>query len=486
MESVRQDMRDLAGARQRRYQELTGHGDPTRRKLRRVSEVLPQNRASHFVSRSNSEGSRGVGFMGLLNDPAVDRKSGVSNGEDPGADPMRSGSMITYSNPFKGSSSSSRPPRIRNSGMISQSILSTTSETCALPPRHGRSRPTDNSYSFAMSVPVEIANPSKADFDQKSHHRSESPANSGGSLPNRHSSERSRTSRKLQKLGEKKVRFAERPVGIEKELSVELDGRKSNFNNSSTSSLSSWPSRSFSSQSLSVTSNSSNEDTSDSESRSSSSTDDGSELYSLSSSDDEESKPTTGFKHLRTPLGPLDPTGRRIPPQKSPALRTPQKGSTVTREVKEKDQNKPGKLTRHSSTSSKAKKTPKETPPLDVSGEKSERSRKTPGDEHKNLTSATNYSLPQHTNPHQFNLSRSTSIRGLLRKHSGNLLNKFSWRGNKTGSLPKPPVETRGLACVGCRELFDANLLIQVPAKCLHLYCKSCLKSMFFLPRFPE
>lgn len=477
MESVRQDMRDLAGARQRRYQELTGHGDPTRRKLRRVSEVLPQNRASHFVSRSNSEGSRGVGFMGLLNDPAVGRKSGVSNGEYQGADSIRSSSTITYSDPFKGSSSSSRPHRVRNSGMISQSILPTTLETCALPPYHDRSRPTDNSYSSSMPVPVEIANPNKADFNQKSHHKNESPANSGGSLPNRHSSEKSRAGGRL---GEKKVRFAERPVGIEKGLSAELYGRKSNFNNSSTSSLSSWPSRS-----LSATSNSSDGDMSDSESHSSSSTDDESELYSLSSSDDEESKPTAVSKHLRTPLGPLDPTGRRIPPQKSPALRTPQKGYIVTREAKEKDQNRSGKLSRHLSTSSKAKKTPKETRPLDVPGEKSERSRKIPGDGHKNFTSATNYSLPQQTNPHQFNLSRSTSIRGLLRKHSGNLLNKFSWRANKTGGISKLSLETRGLACVGCRELFDANLLIQVPAKCLHLYCKSCLKCMFFLPRFP-
>lgn len=481
MESVRQDMRDLAGARERRYQELTGRGDPTRRKLRRVSEVLPQNRANHFVSRSNSEGSRGAGFIGHMNDPAAGRrKAGISNVEGPEVDSIGSSSMITYNNPFKSSSSSSssRPPHVRNPGKIGLYILPTTSETCGLSPRHDRSRPTANSRPFSVPAPVSsnfgIAKPTKADFDQKSYHKGASSANSGGSPQNRHSSEGSRAGRKPQKIGEKKVRFA---VGIEKGPPAEIYGRKLTLNNSSSSSLSSQVS----------TSNSSDGNMSESESRSFSSTDDGtsgSELYSLSSSEDEEPRPTTVFKHLRTPLGPLDQTGRRIPPQKSPGPKPLQKGSTVAREVNEKDQNKPGGLIRHLSTNSKAKKTtPKEIRPLE-DGEKFERSRKNSGsniDSHKTLTS--DRSLPQHTNPHQFNLSRSNSIRGLLRKHSGNLLNKFSWRGNKASGLSKPPIETRGLACVGCRELFDANLLIQVPAKCLHLYCKSCLKGTFSIPR---
>lgn len=485
MESVRQDMRDLAGARERRYQELTGHGDPARRKLRRVSEVLPQNRASHFVSRSNSEGSRGAGFIGHLNDPAVGRKVGISNGEGPEVDSIGSGSMITYNNPFKSSSSSSsssRPPHMRNPGKIALHILPTTSETCGLPPHHDRSRPTVNSRPFSVPASVlsnfGIAKPTKADFDQKSYHKGAGSANSGGSPQNRHSSEGSRAGRKLQKFGEKKVRFAERPVGIEKGPPAEIYGRKQTLNNSSSSSLSL--------QSLSVsTSNSSDGNTSESESRSFSSTDDGtsgSELYSLSSSEDEEPRPTTVFKHLRTPLGPLDQTGRRIPPQKSPGPNPLQKGSTVVREVNEKGQNG---LTRHLSTNSKAKKTTlKEIRPLEDVGEKSERLGKSSGsniNRHKPLTS--DRSLPQYTNPHQFNLSRSNSIRGLLRKHSGNLLNKFSWRGNKASGLSKPPIETKGLACVGCRELFDANLIIQIPAKCLHLYCKSCLKGTFFVPR---
>lgn len=485
MESVRQDMRDLAGARERRYQELAGHGDPTRRKLRRVSEVLPQNRASHFVSRSNSEGSRGAGSICHLNDPTAGRKAVISNGEGPEIDSIGSSSMITYNNPFKSSSSSSKPPHARNPGRIGLYILPTTSETCGLSPRHDRSRPTANSRPFSVPAPVlsnlGIAKPTKADSDQKSHHKGASSANSGGSPQNRHSSEGSRAGRKPLKFGEKKVRFAERPVGIEKGPPAEIYGRKPTLNNSSSSSLSSQP--------LSVsTSNSSDGNTSESESRSFSSTDDGtsgSELYSFSSSDDEEPRPTTVFKPLRTPLGPLDQTGRRIPPQKSPGPTPLQKGPTVTREVNQKDQNKSGGLTRHLSTNSKAKKTTlKEIRPLEDLGEKIERSGKSSGsniDRHKTFTS--DRSLPQHTNPHQFNLSRSNSIRGLLRKHSGNLLNKFSWRGNKASGLSKPPIETRGLACIRCRELFDANLLIQVPAKCLHLYCKSCLKGTSFVPR---
>lgn len=480
MESVRQDMRDLAGARQRRYQELTGHGDLTRRKLRRVSEVLPQNRASYMVSRSNSEGSRGVGLMDLSNnpsgDPAMGKKSGVSNNEGPEVGFMGNSSMITYSNPFK-SSSSTRLPRGQRPGKFSQSTLPSTSEIRDLSPRHDRSRPTVNSRSSSMPLPVPsnvgITNSKKADFGQKSYRKGENSTKSGGVYQNRRSSEESRTGRKPQNFVEKRVRFAERPMGKEKGTPAQIYGRKSSLvNNSSTSSLSS-----LSSQSISTTSGSSDKDTSESGSSSSTSTDDntsGSELDSPSSSDDEESIHTTALKPLRTPLGPLDPTGKRIPP--TPAPRITQKGSTVTREVRSRNQTKLGGLTNSLSRNDNI--IPKENHgPGSVLAETSERSGLNVGG-HKNATSATNYS---HANPHQFNLNKSpsTSIRGLLRKHSGNLLNKFSWRGNKTGGFLKPLSETREeLACVRCRELFDANLLIQVPAKCLHLYCKSCIKGI--------
>lgn len=498
MESVRQDMRDLAGARQRRYQDLTGHGGLARRKLRRVSEALPQNRASYLVSRSNSEGSRGAGLMefsnNLLGDPAVGHGSRVSNGEGPEVGSMGNSSMITYSNPFKSSLSSKRL-RVQNPGNPNQSILPTTSEIRGPPPRHDRSRSTANTRSLSITLPVSsnvgIATPKKADLSQKSYHKGESSADPGGSHQNRHSSEGARTGRKPQNFVEKKVRFAEKPVGIEKRTPAPIYGRKSILiNNSSTSSLTSW---SHSSRSFSITSASSDEDTSDSRSRSSSSTDDdtsGSDLHSFSSSDDEEPIHATALKPLRTPLGPLDPTGKRIP-QTSSALKNTQKRSTVTKEAKERDQNKPGGLKRSLSTNSKiTKTTPKENHPLGVPGEKPERPGKSPVSNvggHKATTSTTNHPLPQHANPHQFNLNKgtNTSIRSLLRKHSGNLLNKFSWRSNKTGGLLKPLSGTREeLACIRCRELFDANLLIQVPAKCLHLYCKSCLKGMFSVLRW--
>lgn len=490
MESVRQDMRDLAGARQRRYQDLTGHGDLTRRKLRRVSEVLPQNRASYLVSRSNSEGSRGAGLMdlsnNLLSDPVVGHRSRVSNGE--GLE-VGNSSMITYSNPFK-SSLSSRCPRVQNPGKPSQSILPTTSEIRGLPPRHDRSGPTVNSRSYSMPLPISlndgIANPQKADLSQKSYRKGESSADPGGSHQNQHSSEGSRTGRKPQNFVEKRVRFAERPVGIEKRTPATYSRKSILINNSSTSSLASW---SHSSRSISITSVSSDGGTSDSGSRSSSSTDDdtsGSDLHSFSSSDDEEPVHATALKPLRTPLGPLDPTGKRIPPQISSALRSTQKGSTVTREAKARDQNKPSGLKHSLSANGKiTKTTPKESHPLGVPEEKSEHPGKSPVlnvGGHKASTSTTNHPLPQHANPHQSNLNKgtNTSIRSLLRKHSGNLLNKFSWRGNKTGGFLKPLSGTREeLACIRCRELFDANLLIQVPTKCLHLYCKLCLKGMF-------
>lgn len=489
MESVHQDMRDLAGARQRRYQDLTGHGGLARRKLRRVSEALPQNRASYLVSRSNSEGSRGAGLMdlsnNLLGDPAVGHRSRVSNGEGPEVGSVGNSSMITYNNPFKSSLSSKRP-RVQNPN---QFILPTTSEIRGPPPRHDRSRSTAN-RSLSVSN-AGTATPKKVDLSQKSYPKGESSADPGGSHQNRHNSEGARTGRKPQNFVEKKVRFAERPVGIEKRTPAPIYGRKSILiNNSSTSSLTSW---SHSSRSFSITSASSDEDTSDSGSRSSSSTDDdtsGSDLHSFSSSDDEEPIRTTALKPLRTPLGPLDPTGKRIPPQTSSALKNTQKGPTVTREAKERDQNKPGVLKRSLSTNSKVTKiTPKESHPLGVPGGKSERPGKSPVlnvGEHKATISTTNHPLPQHANPHQFNLNKgtNTSIRSLLRKHSGNLLNKFSWRSNKTGGSLKPLSGTREeLACIRCRELFDANLLIQVPAKCLHLYCKSCLKGMFSMLR---
>lgn len=241
MESVRQDMRELAGARQRRYQELTGHGDSTRRKLRRVSEALPQNRASNLVSRSNSEGSRGVVFTNLfnpLNDPAVSRKSRVLDGKDPEVGPTESDSMITYNNPFKGSSPS-RLPRVRSPGKITKPILPSTSEICDLPPRHHQP-PTTHTRPLSTLVPVtsnvEITRPKRADFGQKIRRKAENPADSGRNGQTRHSSESSGAGRKPQNFGEKKVRFAEWPVGIEKGTLTGPYGRKSNLINNSSSS----------------------------------------------------------------------------------------------------------------------------------------------------------------------------------------------------------------------------------------------------------
>jgi hypothetical protein len=89
------------------------------------------------------------------------------------------------------------------------------------------------------------------------------------------------------------------------------------------------------------------------------------------------------------------------------------------------------------------------------------------------------------------NSATSTPIRSLLRKHSVSLLNKFTGKDGKATVTPLGVVSEGALAqtgptCVVCLEEFDRNSVIQIPAECLHSYCKGCLKSTFYIYRFPR
>lgn len=95
------------------------------------------------------------------------------------------------------------------------------------------------------------------------------------------------------------------------------------------------------------------------------------------------------------------------------------------------------------------------------------------------------------TSRSQENSATSTPIRSLLRKHSVSLLNKFTGKDGKATVTPLGAVSEGALAqtgpiCAVCLEEFDRNSMIQVPAECLHSYCKGCLKSTLYIYRFPR
>lgn len=495
MECIRQDMRDLADARQRRDQARSDYRDPTKRKLRRVSKALPQKRASYSAPRSNPEQPREGLSNEIFNYPTVSYyKPRTPSGGGPETDSVGGGSTINSSRSSKNYFSSNavqpslytaaRLPPARKTSKGSQPVPPNDPEICSQPFYHHLSKPTTRLRSFSVPIaPAPVPVTSSFEIDQPSQPKQVDSvqAAQGGSADaedshqSRLSSVISRTGGKPQNLGKKKVRFAGKLISIEKNVPAGVYGRKSILTPSSpSSSLSSLSSLSSSSQSISTIVSDSLEEPGTSES----------ELHSATSSEDEElGATTTALAPFRTPLRLLSPTRKGRPLETSPAPKRLRKRSVVTKEVKEKDQNTPSKPAPKKGKIKKLK--PKysfEDIPEEIFEPKhhSEKSPGLAGDGSKSpiAISSASRSLPQHTNPHQSSLNKSTSsFRALLRKHSENILNKFSWRGSKDAGLPQTPRES---TCAGCREVFDIHSLIQVSAKCLHFYCKTCLKGTLY------
>lgn len=502
MDYLRQDMRDLADARKRRSQELLSSGNSALRRTKRLPEAIPQRRTSYPVHGPGLENPRprpmGTDLVDFpnssFNNPTFNRSPQIST-LDQGLDviPAGSGTISDSSNQFRISPSSNgvqpklhtaaRLPRVPTSREISHPAAPTSGNHLSKSITHLRSFSAPGPMSPRPPATFAAVSPAQGNVlnaGKELSHKGAGELSSEGSRNNRRSSLVSSSTvssnRRNSQNGEKKVRFVENLPGVGK--GTRTENYRERLDLAPPSPLASlpppavWSSPSYS---VSITISTSREEGPKSPK---------SKSTSPTSSDDEETGATAAFIPC-VPASPPDPMPIRVA-KTHPTIEGSEGRPSVIEEEVKIDRDKRSGLTLFYPPKGRSKvATAIEE---SVIGETVEQTHGGGGlNEAENsitFVPTKGHSFSQDTNTHQpsSNKRSNRSIRVLLRKRAESLMNRFSWSRDKSGSSPDPVIAERGeLECIVCFDQFNRNSLIQVPGKCLHLYCKGCLKGMFLM-----